>query len=854
MEIEEKQLKNKLNTLFINSPGSTSASVQIWFRAGSALEEKENQGIAHFLEHMFFKGTPTRPGSKIAHEVESYGGEINAFTSFDYTCYYINCPHNKINKTVEILMDMVSNPQFKVEDLLPERDVVFEEYRRSIDSPGNFAFSKMQNSCFNGGYKHQILGTEKTIKNFTREQLQDFRNKYYNLSNSMLIVTGDLKDQKKTETTIEKFKLPEGTKSKFQPFHLSKSSKIDVHKKDIKTAMLNFAIEAPSFINDSAPAEDLAFNCLGHGESSRLNSELVLKSGIANSVSSSTMFMSNGGVHLIRVYFPYENLDKVLSEVKNIIKVSLAEGLNESEIKRIQNIYTATKVYEMESVESFAFYLGHGFAQNGDIYCEEKFIEQVRKTSPSKVSNALKTIFVRPTHLSLQIPENGKISACKQKLAKFSKDIKNLATSKSQTSKSKYKVTKSKFDPQVQVVSLKKGINLIYRKNELTPTFVLHSYIVGGLSHENKNNNGIHALIASTITLGFGKKTSKEIINYLEDRSATLHGFAGKNSYGLTMHGQSEHFTGLAEHFMGSLLEAEFPAKEIKREKELTNRSLQNQVKDPVKLCFKQISELFFNDHPYSQNMLGSKKTLSKLNRKNLLSHHQKNIKNNEIVFTYCGDLDLEEVISNLEPHIKKLPTRNKKSISNKNFNPKLGKSHHITFDREQSQIFIGFPTAKLGSKENLYLKMIYTWLSGQSSRLFVSVRDQQGLCYSTQPVHFTALETGYFGIYMASGHDKVERAIKAIHEILDDVKNDALEEKEFNRIKQMIQGQMALNIQVNEDYANIYSVPVLQGFGLDFYYKKNDATMNLNYADFKTNIKKIFNRKRTTVVVGKDS
>jgi zinc protease len=139
---------NGLPTLFLQSPGATAATVQIWFRAGSALEDKSNRGIAHFLEHMFFKGTAKRPGAKIAHEVESFGGEINAFTSFDYTCYYINCPATNTIDATNILLDMVSNPLFAQQELIPERDVVFEEYRRSQDSPQQFAFQQIQAQCF----------------------------------------------------------------------------------------------------------------------------------------------------------------------------------------------------------------------------------------------------------------------------------------------------------------------------------------------------------------------------------------------------------------------------------------------------------------------------------------------------------------------------------------------------------------------------------------------------------------------------------------------------------------------------------------------------------------------------------
>ena len=197
MQIDKVITNTGLETLFVNSPGATSASVQFWFRAGSALEKKEDEGIAHFLEHMFFKGTKKRPGAKIAHEVESFGGEINAFTSFDYTCYYINTPVNSLNKTVDILMDMVANPEFLEKELIPEREVVFEEFRRALDNPNQFNFKNLQEASFTKGYAHQILGSEKTIKNFSRQQLLNFRNKYYNIQNSLLIVAGDIASKEK---------------------------------------------------------------------------------------------------------------------------------------------------------------------------------------------------------------------------------------------------------------------------------------------------------------------------------------------------------------------------------------------------------------------------------------------------------------------------------------------------------------------------------------------------------------------------------------------------------------------------------------------------------------------------------
>lgn len=120
------------------------------------------------------------------------------------------------------------------------------------------------------------------------------------------------------------------------------------------------------------------------------------------------------------------------------------------------------------------------------------------------------------------------------------------------------------------------------------------------------------------------------------------------------------------------------------------------------------------------------------------------------------------------------------------------------------------------------------------------------------QPVHFSAIEGGYFGIYMASGFDKVTPAIAAIKDILNRIQNNGLPEEDFNRIKNMIKGQNLINVQTNEDFASVYSVPVLQAQGLDYYHNGNREIEELKYEVFQQNIKKILSGKWNTIVVGR--
>lgn len=854
MQYEQITLDNNLNVLFVNSPGATAGTVQIWFRAGSALETFDNEGIAHFLEHMFFKGTNTRPGAKIAHDVETFGGEINAFTSFDYTCYYINTPNQKLSDSVEIILDMVSNPLFKIDDLLPERGVVFEEFRRSIDSPNQFGFAKIQSGCFEGAYAHQILGREETIKNFTQEQLNYFRNKYYNLSNAMLIVAGDLSQKDALIKTINQYKMPNGPHSEFPKFLMKTQPMINIHEKEVRMSTLTLTSIAPEYSSSEAAAEDLAMNCLGFGETSRIYQALVLEKTLANTASASTMFMAKGGAHFIRLVFPHENLNLVLKRVKEVIIEILEEGFSSDEITKIKNQYISSKTYERESIESFAFSLGHSFAQSGNINSDEDFIARIKKTSTSQVNRAFKNIFKKVIHINIQTPKGTKEVITKKDLNRFQGELKKIKTGLIKSASTKYKISTSKFDSQAKVIAIKPGVSLFYRQNLMTPTFVLQAYLRGGLTEETTKDNGTYHLLSSMITKGYGKISNEKLKKDFEEKSASINGFSGKNAYGLLMHGLTENMAELTEHFIGTLLDPKMPSKHLNHEKQLTIRALENHKEDPVKHCFREAQKLFFNTHPYALNPIGTLESLKSIKDKKLLEIHKKNIKTKEILISYSGDLDLEEILEQLKPLFEKLPSRKSEKIKFKKYKPFYNVEKYISFDREQTQIFYGIPTGSMKDKENFYLKLLTTHLSGQSSELFVEVRDRQGLCYSAQPVHFSALEGGYFGIYMASGHDKVVKAIAAIKVLIEKIRDNGLSREDFERIKTMIQGQNQINVQTNEDFASIYSVPLLQGEGLEYYHNKNQEIVDLKYEEFQSNIKKILSSKWNTIIVGREN
>lgn len=857
MNLNLVTLKNNLKVLFINSEGQKIATTQFWFKAGSALEGPENLGIAHFLEHMLFKGTKKRPNGKIAKDVEAFGGDLNAFTSFNYTCYYINSPINHLKESVGVLLDMISAPIFLEKDLEPERGVVLEEFKRSIDSPSQYLFKELQELAFPKGFNHSILGTEKTIKNFSRSQLISFFEKYYGTENALLVVAGDLTNREdELSNYISKFKIKKSQKTSFNEFLMSQRPSLSIHEKDTEQGQILLTYQGLKYNELSSIREDLAINTLGNGEMSRLYKQLVTKTTLATSCNFSTMYLEEGSAHILKVTFPLNKTQNVLKEVYKTLKDVVNTPFTEQEISRIKNLYISSKIYEKESIESFAFSMGYNYALAEDVHAENKFIDQMKTLSPSSVYQSLTEILQRPAHIAVQLPKGAK----EKYQTHFKTFAKNLATIrpkktlKKSAIKLKSPIKTSSFDENTKVYELKPGIKFLCRYSPQTPTFALHFYIQGGIAQESLKTNGSHNLISSLLTKGSGKVSYEKLQNILDDKTASLSGISGKNTYGLTLHGKSEDTETLFNLFMDSVFDPQMPEKFLKHEKEMCFRYLKNQEKDPVKQCLKSFTRINYEGHHYQMDVIGQKESLSKITRTQLKALHKKNLTSNPIIISYCGPFSPEQIFEIISPSIEKLPKRSKKFTTPKNTSKNLKTtSLKIPFDREQTHIFIGRQGFHTTHKNEHFSKILSAYLSGQASPLFTKMRDQLGLCYTVQPINFLGIDGGHFGIYIASSTEKASNSIYYINNFLKKLGSKGPKLKEFNATKKLIEGHTLLGLVTNDDYASAYSIAELNNFGFDYLYQINKKIEETTLDEFNDFLKDFVETNWQTIIVGRE-
>ncbi len=188
-------LPNGLTVVFEEQHAAKVAAFQVWVKAGSADERPDQAGLAHLHEHMLFKGTERREPGEIARDVEAHGGEINAWTSFDQTVYHIVIASQFARMGLDILGDAVRHSAFDKEELAREIEVVCEEIKRSQDTPTRRASRDLFSTAYQvHPYRRPVIGTEESVRSFTREKVLEFYHRYYSPKNLVLSVVGDLRE------------------------------------------------------------------------------------------------------------------------------------------------------------------------------------------------------------------------------------------------------------------------------------------------------------------------------------------------------------------------------------------------------------------------------------------------------------------------------------------------------------------------------------------------------------------------------------------------------------------------------------------------------------------------------------
>lgn len=370
--------------LILNSMDSVrSVSIGIWCNNGSVNENDDEQGISHFIEHMLFKGTKTRDHFQIVNEIDKLGGQMNAFTSKECTCFYVKCLDEHFRATAEVLTDMICNPTFPADELEKEKGVIIEEINMNADDPDDVAFDILEDNVYCGmGMSHPVLGTKETVSSFTHDKLDEYYFDHYTRDEIIVSLAGSFDRNEVIEYFEDKFYNLKEHREFITDKNISPSSNgryIEVTK-DIEQAHIAMGIRLFPAGDPRRYPMMLLCNLLGGGMSSRLMQNVRVKKGLAYSVYSMTGFYSHTGLFVICAGVAKNKVDEALEAIKEELDRLKGDDISAEEFQSSKEQLKSSFIFGQESVQNLMIYNGRNLLTYG------------RCITPSEVLNMLDDI------------------------------------------------------------------------------------------------------------------------------------------------------------------------------------------------------------------------------------------------------------------------------------------------------------------------------------------------------------------------------------------------------------------------------------------------------------------------------
>ena len=392
-------LDNGLRVLLLEDHRSPIVSFQMWYRVGSRNEQPGATGLAHFLEHMMFKGTPTYGPRQFAQLVEQNGGQDNAFTSQDVTSYYVNIAADKLDLVIDLEADRMQNLLLDAREINSEREVVIEERRtRTEDDPGGFLGEEVSALAYkNHPYGHPIIGWVEDLRRITPEEIRAFYKTYYVPNNAILVAVGDFKTSDALARIKTRFgKIPKGATPPpvlaVEP--VQNGERRVVVKKEAQLPIVYLGYHVPNQQSADAPALELLSTILSGGRASRLYRRLVHERQLALEAGGDYSYFALDAPLFWFWGTPMpgqtpETMEKALLEEMERLR---KERVSDEELTRARNQTEAAFVFQEDSVHRRASLLAR-FELIGGYAGKDKFMERLRAVTPDDVQRVARAYF-----------------------------------------------------------------------------------------------------------------------------------------------------------------------------------------------------------------------------------------------------------------------------------------------------------------------------------------------------------------------------------------------------------------------------------------------------------------------------
>ncbi len=816
----KETLDNGLTIMVKETPGTKVATVQIWVKAGSIYENEQEAGITHLIEHMIFKGTPTRGPGQLAEEIEILGGRINAYTSFEQTVYHATLSSRHWQKALDVLFDAVQNSLFDAEELEREKKVVLEEIGMRNDRPGTKLFQALLDHSYQvHPYRLPIIGTVESVSGFSRDNILAYIKKHYHPENMMVLVVGDVRATDVVqEVTAMGTALTKGTF--VQPLLPEEPKKKGVafFKVEEEVGQSHMALSFPvsRFLDADTPILDVLAAILGDGDTSRLFHTLRNKQQLVYQIHAAAFTPKYPGLLEITAMLDQTNMEKAIeSTLVEVFKLKYLPVL-EDELTRVKRNLEADFVFNLERAEGQARTLGSFEFQAGSPL-SATYLEQVRGVSREDI------MAVAQKYFTVDNVTGGFLVPLEHGVQLDLESFRALTIRADKQAKTAVPASyvEDAYLTNVHRFKLKNGLTLLVREDSDVDTVAIRAIFPGGLRSETEQINGAFAFIADLFPKTTQQLSARELSLKVADMAGSLSGFNGRNTFGLQGAFLSRYFEPALELVRDVLMTPGFDKVEAEKIRMELLAQLKHQQDSLPTVAFREFNRLLFQGHPYSLNTMGSEYSIGELQVEDLQEIYNRSATPDKLVLSVAGNVKAKDVYEQVEVLFGEWQRGQRgDTISEESFLPPDVPAQPEMFiverDKEQVHIVIGFLGTTLNDDDRYGLEILDNVLSGQSGRLFMQLRDKQSLAYSLSAFSMTGLDTGSFGVYIGTSPDKRDEVLKALWKELYLVLEQPVSEKELKRAQNVLVSNYELRLQTHGEQAMDMGLNETYGLGQD--------------------------------------
>jgi predicted Zn-dependent peptidase len=400
VSVELACLDNGLTVISQPRPEVETVSLGIWVGAGSRSEIAAEHGIAHFLEHMAFKGTKRRRARDIAEEIEAVGGEINAATGIDSTAYFARVHRQDLALAVDLLSDIILNPIFDPTETDREREVILQEIAAALDQPDDIVFDFAQETAFpNQSVGRSILGTPSSVKRVSRESLGGYLKAHYHAPDMVLAAAGAVEHDALVALAERHLSALDPRPAQApDPAHYRGGIRRAVD--DFEQLHLVLGFEAPGFSHPDYYVAQICASALGGGMSSRLFQEVRERRALCYAIHAFASPLADSGMLSVYAASGPDRAHELLAVVRDELERAAEGGFSEQEISRVKAQAKMGLFATMESSSARAEQLARQVLIWGHPFSTEELLDKVERVSAEDIKRFLQEKLVSPVSLA----------------------------------------------------------------------------------------------------------------------------------------------------------------------------------------------------------------------------------------------------------------------------------------------------------------------------------------------------------------------------------------------------------------------------------------------------------------------